>query len=756
MKFQIENDVLVKATVKDPYTYRKYKITIPDGVKEIGENSFNGCVEIETVELPEGVEKIGSNAFYNCHSMRSITFPNSLTSVAEDAFAYCNSLSSIKAPSGLDNVDVDTIESFIIPRWTYFQAKLIAKLFLNNYNESLAEKCAKVFGRDPFSNSKSYATKRNALGKAIADAIKKNPSEAQCIAAANFILFTKKVCEVSVLKQIYEMIAKASCSKAISLIEADPEAVKRLEYVETAPVITNDIEKKIYSLMPEKKIASLFKKQYSIEEINKVVLKDKSGKKLSLNVLKWLYLINDERTNNVPIYNKPGICPEAAEVVSELDAKSFQKAISSTFVYNVYGTGNRLYLSYPVCRYADDETLSQVLKRAEGFKSATSGKNAPVIKMVRQACIYSTLKQAIFFAEKYKDLDEYARLRGTDADTIRDTTLVDVGLDENGCKKYDLGNQTVVVHMQPDYSFVVELPDGQTAKSLPKRGADESLYEAANNDFSSMKKSVKKIVKNRFAVLFEDFLSGKAKDAKSWETVYFSNPMLKQAVKLIVWSQGDKTFTVSDAGLIDSNNNSYTLGNDAIKVAHPMEMDKEDIERWQKYFTSHSLKQPFIQIWEPVRSSSRINEDRYKGAMIPYYRFLGQEKHGITVTDSDFHSYIDISFKGLETDIDRIDYARHSINPEDRFEIKKISFSKYTRQVNHEIAYLDKVTVWGRIKDDDQSIADMLTEFTLAQITEFIKVAQEAKAVNVLALLMEYKNKTYSDYDPMDEFTLDW
>lgn len=34
--------------------------------------------------------------------------------------------------------------------------------------------------------------------------------------------------------------------------------------------------------------------------------------------------------------------------------------------------------------------------------------------------------------------------------------------------------------------------------------------------------------------------------------------------------------------------------------------------------------------------------------------------------------------------------------------------------------------------------------------------AQEANAVNVLSALLEYKNNNFSDFDPMDEFTLEW
>ena len=90
------------------------------------------------------------------------------------------------------------------------------------------------------------------------------------------------------------------------------------------------------------------------------------------------------------------------------------------------------------------------------------------------------------------------------------------------------------------------------------------------------------------------------------------------------------------------------------------------------------------------------------------------------------------------------------------FEVTDFTFEKYTRQVNHIVAYLDRVTVWDRVRKDDITVMDIMDSFTFAQITEFISAAQEANAVNVLAALLEYKNNNFADFDPMDEFTLEW
>jgi hypothetical protein len=52
-------------------------------------------------------------------------------------------------------------------------------------------------------------------------------------------------------------------------------------------------------------------------------------------------------------------------------------------------------------------------------------------------------------------------------------------------------------------------------------------------------------------------------------------------------------------------------------------------------------------------------------------------------------------------------------------------------------------------------IAELLPRFTLAQVTEFIKAANENNCNNSLAVLMDYKNKTYRDIDPLDSFVLE-
>ena len=515
-----------------------------------------------------------------------------------------------------------------------------------------------------------------------------------------------------------------------------------------------------------KELESFLKRNYAVDTKSLPKVKDCNGNTVESFVIAWLLTAHESIKEHyhgysysvtVPAFEIPGLRKEAAEVVGLLDSASLQNMLLSLANANlgIVGRTKKMFLAYPICRYADEETMAELTKRAPKWRSSVSGNNAPPLQTFRAAAIYSNTRAAMLFADKFDDLGAYAELRGEDEDTLRDRCLSDVGLDEHRAKTYDLGNQVVTVRLQKDFTFLFELPNGKTAKSLPKRGADEEKYAAAKADFDEIKKSVKKIIKNRFDRLFEDFLSGRSRDAAGWQVSYLHNPLLRDAASLLVWKQGNNTFTLTDDGAINSAEQPYSFSDEPITVAHPMDMKADHLVAWQKYFTSHGLKQPFAQVWEPVHKAEDIKPDRYKDCMIPYYRFKGQEKHGIGVYDNDFHNWIEISFKDCDAKVERFNPQRHMISPDESFEVLEFTFKKYTRQVNHIVAYLDRVTVWDRVRKDDPTVGDMLDNFTFAQIMEFISAAQEANATNVLALLLNYKNEHFADYDPMDVFVLE-
>lgn len=356
-------------------------------------------------------------------------------------------------------------------------------------------------------------------------------------------------------------------------------------------------------------------------------------------------------------------------------------------------------------------------------------------------------------------LNHYASMRGTDAEALRDNVLANFGLDENGKRSLDIGNTTIEVSMNPDLSLsLYDTEAGKAVKSIPKKGADPQKFDVASAELSDMKKNLKKVTKSRKDLLLSLFISGRKRKADSWQQSYVKNPVLHKIAELIIWCQKKDTFTLSKDGYIDCNGNPYQLQENVdVAVAHPISMKPEEIRAWQHYFTSHELKQPFEQVWEPVYDPKVIAPDRYKGLLIPYYRFVDQPS--IYTQESNRHTEVTISFAGCDATVRRdsipsLPYEKVSMD--DLFEVEEIQYDKKTRGGNHTIAYLDKITTIGRIMQDDITIGDSLSRFTLAQISTFIGKAQEAKATNVLAILLDFKNKNFSNFDPMTEFTLDW
>ena len=66
-------------------------------VKTIGDNTFNGLVNMSSITIPVGtsLESIGISAFNNCLSLTSITLPSPLKTIGAKAFNNCTNLTTI-------------------------------------------------------------------------------------------------------------------------------------------------------------------------------------------------------------------------------------------------------------------------------------------------------------------------------------------------------------------------------------------------------------------------------------------------------------------------------------------------------------------------------------------------------------------------------------------------------------------------------------------------------------------------------------
>lgn len=131
-------------------------LVIPEGVTEIAGGAFKGCLDIESVTIPgsvteirgvlrdrrgysykcgafeectylervtigEGVQEIGEHAFKGCTSLESVSIPGSVTTIDENAFEGCASLASVTIADGVQTIGSSAFfgcpfESVIIPK----------------------------------------------------------------------------------------------------------------------------------------------------------------------------------------------------------------------------------------------------------------------------------------------------------------------------------------------------------------------------------------------------------------------------------------------------------------------------------------------------------------------------------------------------------------------------------------------------------------------------------------------------------------
>ena len=64
--------------------YALENVTLPEGLKRIGDESFSGCSQLQTVNFPSTLERIGKKAFYNCSSLIGMPYDGSGDGDASD------------------------------------------------------------------------------------------------------------------------------------------------------------------------------------------------------------------------------------------------------------------------------------------------------------------------------------------------------------------------------------------------------------------------------------------------------------------------------------------------------------------------------------------------------------------------------------------------------------------------------------------------------------------------------------------------
>lgn len=770
------------------------------GLKEIGYAAFQYC-KIENIIIPDGVEYIYGGAFFHCAKLKSITIPKSVKYIGPIS-VECENLVRIEVAQENETYDSRDNCNAIIEtkkkRLIAVSNKTVIPVGINDiangclnrgeramvkYEEGYFQTDKKFKGIFPELLNKKWIKKISIVDwtylylfqtdKTIKTILKNNPKKANSIVETMLEIIPqyenkKRVLQSHIIEYIYDYIMEISSTN----IQKMYEYFASIQWNDVSNVLNAFIEKskteatdpyvswrKEYNeILLDKYIASMWVITSLFEKVRFADSNEYAPAYIvKCAIVPYMQLFTG-RPRKIGEYKRDFLNVNIIKKADEAAALLNMDDVREMLEQQVFVKGNEAWL-LPYGRYATGNQITSLISDMNKWKSwnryGYNGRQDIII--ARSALMLSDTKEAIINIDKAGILKEYAKLRGTSANVIRDTVLSEFGLDETGKKEYDLGSKKVVVSLMQDLSLAIyDMAENKYVKSIPKKGTDAELVQLALEDIKDIKKNMKKVVKGRTDLLYQNFLAGTTYRTSDWLASYTKNLLLRRMAELIVWRQGKSTFTLTENGAINCDGEKYKIKEaPQIGIAHPLEMKKEKIEAWQKYFTSNGIKQPFVQIWEPVIDEATIKKDRYVGCEIPYYRFRNQEKHGIFVQDFGYHNEICISFEECTSDVERLDWSRHKINNEDTFEVKYIDFKKYTKKVNHIIAYLDKCAAYAKLVKDDATIINYLADFTIAQIMELIQYATENQCNECLAALMDYKNKNFSEYDLMEEFTLD-
>lgn len=98
-----ENGFVVINGTAVAYTGERLQVQVTQGIAELAPELMRGR-KMQSVTLPEGLKRIGNAAFADCVELREVMLPESLKTIGAEAFGNCGMLAAIRLPEGLENL----------------------------------------------------------------------------------------------------------------------------------------------------------------------------------------------------------------------------------------------------------------------------------------------------------------------------------------------------------------------------------------------------------------------------------------------------------------------------------------------------------------------------------------------------------------------------------------------------------------------------------------------------------------------------
>ena len=157
-------------------------VTVPDGVRVIGENAFYRCKDIVSITLPDSLTEIEDYAFWGCESLKRMEIPPFVTTIGKGVFVDCTSIESISFPASVKCIDeyllsgVDIFHEMVMPSEVLtFAGSVYEQVWNAEYNNYMKPVVATSFIKyasdsilfDPAIHKKLKASKKIIIAHAL-------------------------------------------------------------------------------------------------------------------------------------------------------------------------------------------------------------------------------------------------------------------------------------------------------------------------------------------------------------------------------------------------------------------------------------------------------------------------------------------------------------------------------------------------------------------------------------------------------------
>lgn len=189
----------------------------------------------------------------------------------------------------------------------------------------------------------------------------------------------------------------------------------------------------------------------------------------------------------------------------------------------------------------------------------------------------------------------------------------DLGLDARGVRVLDYGERRFRVALGADGKPVVHAldadgrPTGKAGVTLPPpRGTDDpDRVDEAKDAFKQLRTQFADVVKIQTARLERALVTGRTWSAADHAALVLRHPVMSTLARALVWRVDDPDGVV----LVRVDEGEYlTVDEDAFEpsagasfsLAHPLDLDADDLAAWQQHLADHDLHPPVQQLGREV------------------------------------------------------------------------------------------------------------------------------------------------------------